>query len=167
MSTGSNSDRVARKSWKFGDNINTDLMLPGPYLFRSRRTRRARCSRPTGRLGRRGQARRRDHRRLQLRHGLVAPGGAQPAHVRRRLPARRDDQWPVLPQRGHFGLLAFECPGVASAFEEGDSAELSIARWSVRNPRTGQSPGRDPRFPTCCCPRCLTVASCPSSRRRV
>ena len=21
--------------WKFGDNINTDLMLPGPFLYRS------------------------------------------------------------------------------------------------------------------------------------
>ena len=31
--------------WKFGDNINTDLMLPGPYLYRSAEdSRRARCS---------------------------------------------------------------------------------------------------------------------------
>ena len=28
------SNMLAGKVWKFGDNINTDLMLPGPYLFR-------------------------------------------------------------------------------------------------------------------------------------
>ena len=26
---------IGGRVWKFGDNINTDLMLPGPYLFRS------------------------------------------------------------------------------------------------------------------------------------
>ena len=26
---------MAGRVWKFGDNINTDLMLPGPYLYRS------------------------------------------------------------------------------------------------------------------------------------
>ena len=24
---------ISGKVWKFGDNINTDLMLPGPLLF--------------------------------------------------------------------------------------------------------------------------------------
>ena len=38
----------------------------------------------------------------------------------------------------NYGLLACECPGVASAFEEGDTAELSIEGWNVRNARTGQ-----------------------------
>ena len=30
-------------------------------------------------------------------------------------------------------------PGVSTAFEEGDTAELDIATWSVSNPRTGQT----------------------------
>ena len=33
MSSGSNA--LGGKVWKFGDNINTDLMLPGPWLYRS------------------------------------------------------------------------------------------------------------------------------------
>jgi 3-isopropylmalate dehydratase small subunit len=33
MSGGSNA--LGGKVWKFGDNINTDLMLPGPWLYRS------------------------------------------------------------------------------------------------------------------------------------
>ena len=39
----------------------------------------------------------------------------------------------------NYGLLAFECPGVTAAFEEGDTAELDIENWSVRNPRSGQT----------------------------
>jgi 3-isopropylmalate/(R)-2-methylmalate dehydratase small subunit len=37
----------------------------------------------------------------------------------------------------NHGFRAFECPGVTAAFEEGDTAELSIESWQVRNPRTG------------------------------
>jgi 3-isopropylmalate/(R)-2-methylmalate dehydratase small subunit len=33
MTSGSNA--LGGKVWKFGDNINTDLMLPGPWLYRS------------------------------------------------------------------------------------------------------------------------------------
>jgi 3-isopropylmalate/(R)-2-methylmalate dehydratase small subunit len=39
----------------------------------------------------------------------------------------------------NYGLLACECPGVSTAFEEGDTAELSLETWSVRNPRTAQT----------------------------
>ena len=45
----SGSNALGGKVWKFGDNINTDLMLPGPWLFRSRRNRRRRCSSTIGR----------------------------------------------------------------------------------------------------------------------
>ena len=39
----------------------------------------------------------------------------------------------------NYGLLACECSGVSTAFEEGDTAELDIDEWSVRNQRTGQA----------------------------
>jgi 3-isopropylmalate/(R)-2-methylmalate dehydratase small subunit len=39
----------------------------------------------------------------------------------------------------NFGLIALEVPGVTGVFEEGDQAELSLAAWSARNPRTGKS----------------------------
>jgi 3-isopropylmalate/(R)-2-methylmalate dehydratase small subunit len=38
----------------------------------------------------------------------------------------------------NYGLLACECPGVSSTFGEGDTAELDIDAWTVRNPRTDQ-----------------------------
>ena len=39
----------------------------------------------------------------------------------------------------NYGLLACECSGVSTAFDEGDTAELDIDAWSVRNSRTGQT----------------------------
>jgi 3-isopropylmalate/(R)-2-methylmalate dehydratase small subunit len=39
----------------------------------------------------------------------------------------------------NYGLLACECSGVSTAFEEGDTAEFDVDAWSARNPRTGQT----------------------------
>ena len=36
-----------------------------------------------------------------------------------------------------FGFLALECPGVHAAFEEGHTAKISVADWTVRNRDTG------------------------------
>ena len=36
-----------------------------------------------------------------------------------------------------FGLLALECPGIDAAFAEGQTAEISLDDWSVRNRETG------------------------------
>ncbi len=39
----------------------------------------------------------------------------------------------------NYGLLACECPGVADAFDEGDTAELDLDAWQARNPRAGRT----------------------------
>jgi 3-isopropylmalate/(R)-2-methylmalate dehydratase small subunit len=39
----------------------------------------------------------------------------------------------------NYGLLACECPGVSDAFEEGDTAELDLDAWTVRNPCNGRT----------------------------
>ena len=36
-----------------------------------------------------------------------------------------------------FGFLALECPGVHAAFMEGQTAEVSVADWTVRNRTSG------------------------------
>jgi 3-isopropylmalate/(R)-2-methylmalate dehydratase small subunit len=36
----------------------------------------------------------------------------------------------------NFGFLAFDCPGVSTAFEEGDTAEVSVETLTARNLRT-------------------------------
>jgi 3-isopropylmalate/(R)-2-methylmalate dehydratase small subunit len=38
----------------------------------------------------------------------------------------------------NFGLLAIECPGASAAFEEGQTAEVRLADFTVRNVSTGQ-----------------------------
>src|SRR5439155_26333310 len=36
-----------------------------------------------------------------------------------------------------FGFVAFECRGIHAAFEEGQTAEISIESWTVRNLESG------------------------------
>lgn len=37
----------------------------------------------------------------------------------------------------NFGLLTLECPGVMEIFEEGQTAEIDVANFSIRNRDTG------------------------------
>jgi 3-isopropylmalate/(R)-2-methylmalate dehydratase small subunit len=135
----SGSNMLGGKVWKFGDNINTDLMLPGPYLFRSE-AEQARAvfmnNRPEWRSA--------------MRPGDAIIGGFNYGMGSSRPAARSLRNCGVgflLAEtiNGLFfrncvnhGLRAFECPGVALAFEEGDTAELIIEDWTVRNVRSGQ-----------------------------
>jgi 3-isopropylmalate/(R)-2-methylmalate dehydratase small subunit len=135
----SGSNMLAGKVWKFGDNINTDLMLPGPYLTRSEEEQATAVfmsNRPEW-LG-------------QMRKGDVIIGGFNYGMGSSRPAARSLRNVGVgflLAEtlNGLFfrncvnhGFRAFECPGVTGAFEEGDRAELSIEDWTATNPRTGQ-----------------------------
>jgi 3-isopropylmalate/(R)-2-methylmalate dehydratase small subunit len=134
------SNMLACKVWKFGDNINTDLMLPGPYLYRSEADQ-ARAvfinNRPEW-LG-------------AMQPGDAIIGGFNYGMGSSRPAARSLRNCSVgflLAEtiNGLFfrncvnhGLRAFECPGVTQAFEEGDKAELIIEDWTVRNARTDQT----------------------------
>ena len=129
---------LSGRVWKFGDDINTDLMVPGSVL----RKDAAEQMKHVFAANRPGWA-------AQVRPGdvLVAGsnfgmGSSRPAaRALRNLQLRY-----VLAEEinGLFfrtcvneGLLALECPGVAQAFEEGDTAELALDAWTVRNARTG------------------------------
>ncbi len=39
----------------------------------------------------------------------------------------------------NWGFLALECPGISSAFDEGDLAEVSFGDFTVTNRRTGEA----------------------------
>ncbi len=126
--------------WKFGDNINTDLMLPGRYLYSSaeeQATAVFQANRPEW-----------VH---QVRQGDAIVGGFNFGMGSSRPAARSLRMCGVgfvlaeainglfFRNAVNYGLLACECPGVSAAFDEGDTAELSLQTWSVRNPRTGQT----------------------------
>jgi 3-isopropylmalate/(R)-2-methylmalate dehydratase small subunit len=124
--------------WKFGDDINTDLMLPGPLLTASE----AEQARAVFSANRPGWIE-------QIATGDIIVGGrnfgtgsSRPAARSLRnigLGALLAESINGLFFRNavSFGFLALECPGVHAAFEEGQTAEISIADWTVRNRDTG------------------------------
>jgi 3-isopropylmalate/(R)-2-methylmalate dehydratase small subunit len=136
----SGSNTLGGKVWKFGDNINTDLMLPGPWLYRSAEE----------------QARavfinNRPEFLREMKQGDVIIGGFNYGMGSSRPAARSLRNAGVgfllaealnglfFRNAVNFGFRAFECPGVSTAFEEGDRAELSIDDWTATNTRTGQT----------------------------
>jgi 3-isopropylmalate/(R)-2-methylmalate dehydratase small subunit len=131
---------ISGKVWKFGDNINTDLMLPGPYLYRSPEEQ-ARAVFMNNRPGWVDQVQIGDAIVGGFNYGM---GSSRPAARSLRncgvgfLLAETINGL-FFRNAVNYGLLACECPGVAAAFEEGDAAELDIDQWSVRNGRTNQT----------------------------
>jgi 3-isopropylmalate/(R)-2-methylmalate dehydratase small subunit len=131
---------IAGRVWKFGDNINTDLMLPGPYLFRDE----AAQARAVFQANRPGWV-------DEMKKGDVIVGGFNYGMGSSRPAARSLRNCGVgfllaetinglfFRNSVNHGFLAFECPGVTGAFDEGDTAELSIEDWRARNPRTGKT----------------------------
>jgi len=128
------------KVWKFGDNINTDLMLPGSVLYSSPE-QQARAVFMNNRPGWVDQVRQGDAIVGGFNYGM---GSSRPAARSLRncgvgfLLAETINGL-FFRNAVNYGLLACECGGVSAAFEEGDTVELDIDAWSVRNPRTGQT----------------------------
>lgn len=129
---------ISGRVWKFGDNINTDLMLPGDLLFASEEEQR----RAVFSANRPGWV-------DQVRQGDILVGGSNYGMGSSRPAARSLRNLGIAALLAetinglffrnavNFGLLALECPGVHAAFEEGQSAEIAIADFTVRNPATG------------------------------
>jgi 3-isopropylmalate/(R)-2-methylmalate dehydratase small subunit len=129
---------ISGRVWKFGDDINTDLMLPGPLLPAGEEEQR----RAVFSANRPGWV-------DQLRSGDIIVGGrnfgtgsSRPAARSLRnlgLGALIAESINGLFFRNavSFGFLALECPGVHAAFEEAHTAEISIADWTLRNRDTG------------------------------
>lgn len=136
----SGSNTLGGKVWKFGDNINTDLMLPGPYLYRS-----AAAQAKAVFINNRPEFLR------DMQPGDVIIGGFNYGMGSSRPAARSLRNCGVgfllaeainglfFRNSVNYGFRAFECPGVTRAFEEGDRAELSIEDWAATNARTGET----------------------------
>jgi 3-isopropylmalate/(R)-2-methylmalate dehydratase small subunit len=129
---------IAGRVWKFGDNINTDLMMPGPALYVPEQER-VRYIFQANRPGWVDVVRRGDFIIGGKNFGL---GSSRPAA----LSLRNVGIGCLLAESVNglffrncvsFGLLALECPGIHAAFAEGQIAELSIENFTVRNPQTG------------------------------
>jgi 3-isopropylmalate/(R)-2-methylmalate dehydratase small subunit len=129
---------ISGRVWKFGDDINTDLMLPGPLLTASEEEQR----RAVFSANRPGWV-------DQVQPGDIIVGGRNFGTGSSRPAARslRNLGLGALVAESinglffrnavSFGFLALECPGIHAAFEEGHTADIAIDTWTVRNRDTG------------------------------
>ena len=129
---------VTGRVWKFGHDINTDLMLPGPLLTASEEEQR-RAVFSANRPGWVDQVRPGD---VVISGRNFGTGSSRPAARSLRnlgLGALIAESINGLFFRNavSFGFLALECPGISAAFEEGQIAEIAIDTWTVRNRDTG------------------------------
>lgn len=129
---------ITGRIWTFGDNINTDLMLPGPLLTASE-AEQARAVFAANRPGWVDQVAPGD---IILAGRNFGTGSSRPAARSLRnigIGALLAGSINGLFFRNavSFGLLALECPGIDAAFAEGQTAEISLDDWSVRNRETG------------------------------
>src|SRR5215813_15469254 len=133
-----NSPVISGKVWKFGDNINTDLMLHGPLLFATAEEQK-RAVFSANRPGWVDQIGKGDIIVGGLNYGM---GSSRPAARSLRnlgIAALLAESINGLFFRNavNFGLLALECPGIHEAFEEGQTAEVSLDDFTVRNRDAG------------------------------
>ena len=129
---------ISGRVWKFGDLISTDLMLPQPAQLLSENEQMKwifQANRPNW--------------INEVRTGDIIIAGKSFGTGSSR-PAARSlknigvaclvaDSIARLFFRNavNFGLLALECPGVSAAFQEGQTAEVCLEDWTVRNSSTG------------------------------
>ena len=119
--------------WTFGDDINTDLMLPGPLLLATEAEQR-RAVFSANRPGWVDQVRPGDIIVGGLNYGM---GSSRPAARSLRncgVAALVAESINGLFFRNavNFGLPALECPGISTACEEGQEIEISLDDFTVR-----------------------------------
>ena len=123
------------KVWKFGPDINTDLILPGHMQMASPEDQ-ARCVFEANRPGWVDEVAPGD---IIIAAGNFGMGSSRPAARSLRnlgLACLVAESINGLFFRNaiNWGFPALECPGVFDAFAEGDIAEVSLADFTVRNP---------------------------------
>jgi 3-isopropylmalate/(R)-2-methylmalate dehydratase small subunit len=129
---------VSGKAWLFGDNIDTNLILPNHAHFL-----------PPDEQARLLFSALRPDWAAQTARGDIVIAGRNFGMGSQRPSARAfralgiscivADSANGLFFRNciNFGFLVLECPGVSAAFKEGDIAEVSLDPFEVRNATTG------------------------------
>ncbi|HUK60511.1 MAG TPA: hypothetical protein VLV50_14880 [Stellaceae bacterium] len=129
---------IEAKLWKFGDDINTDLMLPASVQAKSE-AEQAKAVFLANRPGWVSEMKPGDAIVAGRNFGM---GSNRPASRSLRncgvafLMAESINGL-FFRNSVNYGLLALECPGCAAAFEEGDRARFDPEAWRVTNLRTG------------------------------
>ncbi|HWM81284.1 MAG TPA: hypothetical protein VNQ56_04410 [Pseudolabrys sp.] len=130
---------ISGRVWKFGDNINTDLMMPGPALYLPE-AERVRYVFQANRPGWVDEMRRGDFIIGGSNYGVGSSRPAALSLYNLGVGCLIAESINGLFFRNcvNFGLLALECPGIHAAFQEGQTAVVSVDDFTVRNEQTGQ-----------------------------
>jgi 3-isopropylmalate/(R)-2-methylmalate dehydratase small subunit len=136
---------LSGRVWKFGSDINTDLIQPVPVLFKPRHEQPAfvfSANRPGWAQGvKPGDV-------IVAGRNFGMGSGRPAAQVLRDLGIgcllAESINGLFFRNCVNYALPALECEGVHDAFEEGDVAEIDFARATVRNQRTGRTVAAQP-----------------------
>lgn len=138
---------IAGRVWKFGDDINTDLMLPGAVMSKSPEDQ-ARAVFAANRPGWIDEMRVGDVIVAGRNFGMGSnrPASRSLRNIGIGFLLAESINGLFFRNSVNFGFVALECPGADAAFAEGDTAELDLEGWTVRNPRSGATlaPARVP-----------------------
>jgi 3-isopropylmalate/(R)-2-methylmalate dehydratase small subunit len=132
------SETLAGRVWMFGDNINTDLMLPGHVRHASEEVQARHVFR-ANRPGWVDEVRRGD---FLVAGSNFGTGSSRPAARSLRNAGivcvlAESINGLFFRNAVNYGLLAVECPGILAGFAEGQTAEFSLTELIVRNRETG------------------------------
>ena len=129
---------ISGRVWKFGDDINTDLMLPGAVMVKPE-AEQARAVFAANRPGWVNAMKRGDAIVAGRNYGMGSnrPASRSLRNIGVSFLLAESINGLFFRNSVNFGFLALECPGCSTSFEEGDTAELDLKTWSVRNARTG------------------------------
>jgi 3-isopropylmalate/(R)-2-methylmalate dehydratase small subunit len=130
---------IRGRTWSFGDDINTDLILPAPFMYLPKEEQAKHVF----------EANRPGWINLVERGDIIVGGRNFGTGSSRPAPLALNtlgigcliaDTFNPLFFRNcvSFGLPALECAGVSAAFKEGDTAEVDLAHATIRNARTGR-----------------------------
>ena len=130
---------ISGRIWKFGDNINTDFIMPGPALYLPEKER----VRYVFQANRPGWVDLVQPGDLIIAGHNFGVGCSRPAalsltNLRIGCLIAESINGLFFRNAVSFGLPAMECAGVSAEFEEGDEAEVDFPTATVRNRRTGR-----------------------------
>ena len=127
------------KTWKFGHDINTDLLLPVPVVFMPAEEQ-AKHVMEANRPGWTQQVRPGDilvaGRNFGMGSGRPAARAVKGTGIACVLAESINGLY--FRNSVNYGLWAMEVPGVHAAFKEGDVAEVDFEAFTVRNARSGK-----------------------------
>lgn len=131
---------IAGRVWSFGDNMDTELMLPGPFL-QAGEAEQARAVFSANRPGWTELVQPGDILVAGRNFGMGSSRAAARSLRNLRLACAIAESINGLFLRNAvaFGFLALECPGIRGLVAEGQVAEVSLEAWSVRNRDSGAS----------------------------